>query len=321
MRLLSRLAVSASVAAVSLSAFVPQVGANHVQDVLGESTAVSEIHFPGLAAGPGFILPDSSLYPLDQVVQEIRLTLAFTPEQQAQVYMRILGERLGEAKVMMERDDAAGIEIALSGAEKAARGASRSIGDAAAKGRSTATLARDMNRSLAEYRTALREVANQAPLALASRIDATSFTLLEAKLRVEDELPGDELAAAIDADLDDVVETQVLGVKIAANNLMQKYNVIDARSKLTSEQKMKYEEAMASKSGMKKELIEQRKKILSENSEQRAKLLEERKKLYEQIKELMKQLQENQKAMQQLQQAQNSGAVPSVTPTVTPAIQ
>lgn len=324
MRLLSRVALASSLAVASLSAFVPAVSASHIQDVLGDSTAVAEINFPGLAAGPGFILPDSSLYPLDQVVQELRLTLAFTPEQQAQVYMKILGERLGEAKVMMQRDNPTGIEVALSGAEKAARGAARTLGDAAAKGRSTAGLARDMNRTLGEYRSALKEVALQAPASLASRVDATSYTLLEAKVRVEDELPGDELAAAIDNDLEDLAATEVLGVKIAADNLMQKYTTLENRSSNSAEQKMKYDEAMALKNGVKKEQLEQRKKVTAEYAAQKAKLQEERKKLYEQIKLLMQQLQANQKAMQQLQQAQNtlnSGVLPSVTPTVAPSTQ
>lgn len=318
MRLLSRLTLTSFLATVSLLAFVPLASANHVQDVLGDSTSISEINFPGLAAGPGFILPDSTMYSLDQLVQEIRLALAFTPEQQAQVYMRILGERLGETKVMMQRDNATGIEIALSGADKAARGAARSLGDAASKGRSTASLAREMNRTLAEYRAALNEVASQAPAALASRLNSTGYTLLEAKLRVEDELPGDELAAAIDNDLQNMVDTEVLGVQTAANSLMRKFNSLDNRSSLSAEQRMKYEEMVASRSGNKKDLLEQRKKALQDYQEQKKKLQEERKKLYEQIKLLIQQLQANQKAMQQVQNSLNNGTVPSVTPTVTP---
>lgn len=322
MRLLSRLALVSSLAAVSFSVFAPLASANHLQDVLGESTVISEIKFPGLAAGPGFILPDSTMYPLDQLVQEIRLALAFTPEQQAQVYMRILGERLGETKVMMERNNPTGIEMALSGADKAARGAAGSLGDAAAKGRGTAALARDMNRTLAEYRAALKEVVSQAPASLASRLEATGYTLLEAKVRVEEELPGDELAAAIDNDLQEMVDTEVLGVQTAANSLMRKFNSLDNRSSLSAEQRMKYEEMMASKSGIRKDLLEQRKKALQDYQEQKKKLQEERKKIYEQIKLLMQQLQSNQKAMQQLQKIQsslNNGTLPSITPTVTPS--
>ncbi|MDP3941566.1 MAG: DUF5667 domain-containing protein [bacterium] len=323
MRFLSRVGFISAASALALSSFVPHAFANHVSEVLGETTGVTEIKFPGLAAGPGFILPDSSLYSLDQLVQELRLVLAFVPEQQAVVQKNILGERLAEARVELSRGNLQATELALSGAEKAARGLADSIADAASKGRGSAELARTMNQTLQEYRSALTSASNQAPTSLAYRLDATSQVLLEAKVRVEDELPGDELASAIENDLLDVIDKQVLGVQSASSSLLKKYNFLENRSSLSTDQRMKYEEMLASKSGVRKELLEQRKKALQDYQEQKKKLQEERKKIYDQIKLLMVQLQANQKAIQQLQRIQNSlnngGAIPSITPTVTPS--
>ncbi|MBI2443208.1 MAG: hypothetical protein HYV40_04870 [Candidatus Levybacteria bacterium] len=320
MRLLSRLAVASTVAALSLSTFVPLASANHVKDVLGDSASISEINFPGLASGPGFILPDSKFYGLDKLVQELRFVLAFTPEQQAKVRMGIAGERLAEAKVMMQRGDVQGLETALSGFEREVAGAAKSLADAGAKGRGTADQARKMNQTLADYRIVLRTVSEQAPTSLSYRIGATNQRVLEAKLRVEDELPGDELAMEIESDLQSEIESEVLGVQSAANSLMNKYAALESKSNFSAEQKMKYEELMASKSALRKDLLEQRKKLQEGYLQKRKELQEERKKLYEQIKELLKQLQENNKAMRELEKsykAAYNGA--TLTPTVTPS--
>lgn len=320
MRILSRVALVTSVFAAGVMSIAPLASANHVQEVLGDKTDVSQMQFPGLAAGPGFIVPDSSFYPLDQLVQEIRLVLAFVPEQQAVVQKNILGERLAEARLEVSRGNLQATEVALSGAEKAARGLAKAVSDAAANGRGSAELARSLNQTLGEYRSVLDTAADQAPTSLSYRLNATSQVLLETKVRVEDELPGDELAQAIDDDLQYVVDREVLGIQTASDNLMKKVTTLDNRSSLSAEQKRKYEELMASKSAIKKDYQEQRKKLLEDYQAQKKQLQEERKKLYEQIKLLMKQLQENQKTMQQLERAaKNGGTLSKLSPTVSPS--
>lgn len=299
--------------------FVQQAGASHINEVLGDSAYLraSDVNFPAVAAGPGFILPDSSLYPLDELVQEIRLLFAFTPEQKALVQMRIAGERMAELRIMMNRNDTRGIEIALSGLEKAALASAEAISDAGAKGKVQPEQVKQLNDTLSEYRRVLAVAASSSPSSLAYKLAAAGETLLEAKVRVEEQLPPNELANAIDNDLQDEIERDVLGVQTAADKLMQRLSTVDTRSNLSSEQKMKQEEFIASKSALKNEYLEQRRKLLEEYNERRKRLQEERKQILEQIRRLLQKLRENQKALRQLQEAQNTGVLPSLTPTVT----
>jgi hypothetical protein len=300
----------------------PRIYANDTQEVLGVTTNPSDVSFPGLSSGPGFILPDSKLYPLDQLVQEFRLLLAFTPEQQARVHMNIAGERLAELRVMMSRNNEEGINLAFQGFEKEVSAVSGELSDAAAKGRVNTSLISSINDRLGEERDVLQVVMQAAPTRLGLKLASARQTVLEAKLKVAEFLPEDQFASVIVSDLDNEINSEVLGVQTAAGKLEQKFTSLDSRASLSSEQRMKYEELLASKSALKKDYLEKRKKLVQEYIDKRKKLQEERKKLYEQIKVLMQNLQANQKALKQLEQSQNSlnsGVSLSITPTATPA--
>ena len=123
--------------------------ANHLEEVLGvESMPVLSI--PPTAEGPGFLLPDSPIFFLDQLNQEFRLFLAFTPEQKANIHNAVAGERLAELQLMLAKNSVPGVRIALLGVADNLKYASYDIVNAKLTGRSISLLAKSVNDSIKE---------------------------------------------------------------------------------------------------------------------------------------------------------------------------
>ena len=96
-------------------------------EVLGASTKLSDVVFPPITAGPGHILPDSPLYPLDKLYQEFRLGLVFTPENKAELHTQIAAERLAELRVEASRNNLAAADSALVELEHESMAAAKDI--------------------------------------------------------------------------------------------------------------------------------------------------------------------------------------------------
>ena len=88
--------------------------AHHQQQVLGVATisadTLQNLQIPSTSEGPGLILPDSPLFFLDQLKQEFRLFLVFTPEAKAKIHASIAGERMAELRFMVQKNSKRGIE-------------------------------------------------------------------------------------------------------------------------------------------------------------------------------------------------------------------
>ena len=140
--------LSFSVSAVVAFSASP-VSANHLQDVLGVESKPT-LSIPATSEGPGLLLPDSLIFFLDQLKQEARLVLAFTPEQKAKVHNAVAGERLAELQLMLAKDSVKGIRIALTGISDNLREAAEDIAAAKLTGRNINLLAKDINDSIKE---------------------------------------------------------------------------------------------------------------------------------------------------------------------------
>ncbi len=185
------------------------VSAHHKEAVLGEATASSELVFPPVTSGSGFILPDSPLFFLDQFSQTVKLLFAFSSEQRAKVRAQIAGERLAELRIMLERQNSQGINVALSQLTKEVGFAAKDLSDAAAKGTDVKLLAKQINEDIKFQRKLLNLVAEQASGSLKRQLKAARQALKEAKVEVEDELPKDELENEIEEGLLDEVDNEV----------------------------------------------------------------------------------------------------------------
>lgn len=167
------------------------------KSVLGLATS-SDLQIPPTPEGPGLILPDSPLFFLDNLKQNTRLLLAFTPEAKAKIYADIAGERMAELRFMLIKSNPSGIKISLSGVSDNLQNASRELGMARLSGKNVSVLAKSLNENIKRKQQGLDTLDSQVSESeFKTRVKATLQGIDEAKAEVEDALPEDELANEI----------------------------------------------------------------------------------------------------------------------------
>lgn len=231
------------IVAIVLLIPLAQANAYDKKEVLGETTSPSEVVFPAVTSGPGFILPDSPFYFLDELKQSIKLTLAMGPRTRALIHAQIAGERLAELRIMMERENAYGIQKALNGISYEMAMAVHDMNEASAQGKDVKKLSADLNELLKVQQDTLSQVSTQTTGSLALAVRTTEASLQESKTDVEELLPAadqeNELTDAIIKNMD----TAVLGVTTArirletATDALQKQS--SAAAARTVEEKQK----------------------------------------------------------------------------------
>lgn len=182
---------------------------SHKQQVLGATTHASDIEFPKISTGPGFILPDSPLFFLDELKQNLRILFALKSSQKALIRMQIAGERMAELRLMLARNNSATIDKTLYLLAREVRGATTHLGNAAARGEKIDELVIQMNTNLKEYKQILAALERQADTELALKLAATRAGVNAAKIEVEDELPTHLLAKEIEDDLAQEIEEKM----------------------------------------------------------------------------------------------------------------
>lgn len=165
--------------------------------VLGLATS-SNLEIPATVEGPGLILPDSPLFFLDNLKQNTRLLLAFTPEAKAKIYSDIAGERMAELRFMLIKSNPSGIKISLMGVSDNFANASKELSMARLSGKNVSTLAKSLNENIKRKQQGLDALDSQVSESeFKTRVKATLQGIDEAKVEVEDALPEDELANEI----------------------------------------------------------------------------------------------------------------------------
>ncbi|KKR15438.1 MAG: hypothetical protein UT87_C0012G0039 [Candidatus Levybacteria bacterium GW2011_GWC1_40_19] len=189
--------------------------AHHKARVLGESTQAADLVFPNtVTAGPGFILPDSPFFVLDNIWQKLKLVTAFSPEAKAKIRAQIAGERLAELRIMLSRNNPEGIATALSQIESDATLAAKELSDASASGENVEEAAKELNEAIKLQREVLGILSGQTRGFLRLEIKAARESLRSSKVEVEDELPEELLEDEIneaeeegfDEDIEDALE-------------------------------------------------------------------------------------------------------------------
>jgi hypothetical protein len=290
---------------------------HHQARVLGDSTLSSQIVFPPVAAGAGFILPDSPLFFLDQVFQEVRLLLAFTPERRAKTRALIAGERLAELRIMFSRNNSDGVTIALSKLTEQIGQMSANLSDAASSGKDLSLLAKELNETIKTQRKVLGILENQTDGVLKLQLKTARKALKIAKVEIEDKLEEDELENEIEDDVDDEIDEAVSEASGSAKRLG---HAIDVLTKLASEaavkQQTRREEALRHAIEVKNEALRrQAEKLIEEDLKKQDKLLEARKKAHSKAHEAIEKAQkaaeefgEAQEEIEKLESQDNSGS-------------
>ena len=218
---------------VSLTSLITAnpVSANHLEDVLGvESMPVLSI--PPTSEGPGFLLPDSPLFFLDQLKQEVRLLLAFTPEQKAQIHNAVAGERLAELQLMLAKNNVAGVRIALQGISDNLKAAAGDVANAKLTGRNISLLAKEINDSIKEKQKSLSSLEKEAAGEIKAQAMAAKESLKVSKVKVEDNLPPDLLINEMEEDLSLEINDNISKASHSAVGINR---AIDVLTRLASE--------------------------------------------------------------------------------------
>lgn len=268
--------------------------AHHKVRVLGDSTSASQMVFPPVTAGPGFLLPDSPFFFLDLFKQRIRLLFSFNPQERARIHAAVAGERLAELRVMFEQNNNQGISIGLLELAKETDLASANISNAAALGTDVKILAKDLNNTFKLHQKILDALIDQTKGSLKLQLKAAKLALKQAKAEVEDELPEDELENEIEDNLEDEIEDEVEEASESGRRLE---HAIDVLHRLASEaarrNQGKREEALRHAIEVKNEALrKQQEKFLEEEIKKQKKLFHVKEKAAKEALEAIKKAQE-----------------------------
>lgn len=244
--------------------------------------ALASSDFPSVTSGAGFFLPDSPLYALDKFYQKGKLLFAFTPEKRAEVRREILGERMAELRVMYAKADRRGMSLALIELTEEARKAEADIKEAQALGKNVSILAKNVSDNLREYRMILSSVSEVATSDVSLSLESANESLLASKIIVEDFLNTSDYEEAVNNDLEDELNTNVLGVSVRADKIESRIERLQKKASEAAElERRKIASAEAKLKNIEVKKKQQRLQLL----ERRKKLIEERKKKLEAARE------------------------------------
>ena len=192
--------------------------------VLGDSTTSAQI--PPTIDGPGLILPDSPLFFLDQIKQNVRVLIAFTPEDKAKIHASIAGERLAELRYMLAKNNKEGIRVALQGVSDNYQKAADNLNEAKLTGRNVSTLAKKINDDIKIKRQSLDILEAQTTGEMNAQVAAAQESVDDAKVKVEDSLPDDDLKNEIQDGINRDIEKEVHDASESAQNMSRAIDML-----------------------------------------------------------------------------------------------
>lgn len=291
---------------VCLSIFIASSSpayAHHKERVLGaQDSTVPQI--PPTVEGPGLILPDSPLFFLDQLKQNVRLAFAFNPEAKAKVRADIAGERMAELRFMLAKNNKKGIDIALQGISENMQKSAEALNQAQLSGRNVSSIAKDINQDIKRKQEAfdVLEATNQKEIQFKAK--AAQEELLQAKVTIEDSLPEDELENEVEDDLHRITEDEVENASASAQRVSRQLEELGKQASQSADKALQRRaEAIKKAVGQRNEILrkieeknlelEQKKqekllKIQGVSAEQARKAVEEAQKAAEKFKEAQK---------------------------------
>lgn len=264
-----------------------------LNEVLGDSTSSALPQLPPTAEGPGLILPDSPFFFLDQLKQNIRLALAFTPEAKAKIHAEIAGERLAELRFMLARNNKKGVTTDLQGISENLREAAKGVSQAQFAGRDVKKLAREINDNIKAKQKTLDVLENSASGAVKLEAGQAQEDIFESKIEVEDALPEDEIENEVRDDLARRIERKVENASASAKLLKRDLDKLNKQASQAATKSLKRREE-ALKEAIKKsdeQLRKVQEKLLENEKKKQEKLLEAEKKAAEQAQDALEKAQ------------------------------
>lgn len=288
--------------------FVQSVYANHREMVLGASTTTETPAIPPTVEGPGFLLPDSPLYFLDDLKQNVRLAFAFSPEAKAQVHAQIAGERLAELRFMLAKNNTKGIQTDLEGISENLMQAADQLAKAQLRGNNVTTVAKEINTTIKDKQQSLDLLQNQTSGEMQARVEVVSKALLESKIKVEDSLPQQDLAKEIENDLNRAIERGLEDASDSALRIETYLAELNRQASDSANQSLKNREELLKKAIASKneELKKHQEKMLDNEQKKRDAIYKLHAEEAARMKEIVKKAQEAAKSVRQTQKTVNT---------------
>lgn len=176
------------------------VNADYRSRILGASTT-SNLSIPATVEGPGLILPDSPLFFLDELKQNVRILTSVNPVSKAKVYSDIAGERMAELRFMLSRNNQEGIKTSIEGVSYNFKKSAEELKRARLMGRNVAKISKAINTSIKEKQVTLDVLESQSQGEVKARVALTQEALIAAKIEVDEGLSKDDLENEIKDDL------------------------------------------------------------------------------------------------------------------------
>lgn len=245
-----------------------------LNEVLGDATQAAIPVIDPTAEGPGLILPDSPLFFLDQLKQNIRLALAFTPEAKAQVHTQIAGERLAELRFMLAKNNLNGINTDLQGISDNLSQAASAVSQAQFAGKDVSVLAKKINDNIKAKQKALDVLENGTTGTLHLAVLQTQESLFESKVEVEDSLPEDQIQNEVKDDLARRIQNRVEEASNSAELLKSDLAELEKEASQSATNSLKRrQEALENAIAQKDDSLKKVEEKLLENEKKRQEVL------------------------------------------------
>lgn len=297
-----------------------------LNEVLGDSTSSALPQIAPTSEGPGLILPDSPLFFLDQLKQNIRLLFAFSPEAKAQVHASIAGERLAELRYMLAKNNIQGVNLDLQGISDNLRAASNDVTAAQFSGKDVKVLAQQINDNIKAKQNILDSLQKNTSGSLNLQVAQVQESLFESKIQVEDSLPDNILQREVKDDLARRIQQRVSNASQSAQLLKKDLTELEKEAS-DSAQKSLQERQDALKQAIEKSDATQRKveeKLLEAEQKKQEALFEAQQKAAEQAQEALQSAETAatsfEKAQAVIEQLQSQPAVPASQTTSSPVV-
>lgn len=261
----------------------------HHQRVLGVSTSSALPQIEPTAEGPGLILPDSPLFFLDRLKQNIRVVLAFTPEEKARIHTQIAGERLAELRFMLARNNKNAASTALLAVSENLRSSANNLSQAQFRGRDVKKLAHEINQNIKAKQKILDSFENSADGSLKILAEQVQEDIFQSKVEVEDALPLEDLENEIKDDLARKIERKVALASDSARLLRKDLDELSREASESATKSLKRREEALKKAIEKADEKEKKvqEKLLEEEKRKQTGLLNAQKKAAEQAQEAL----------------------------------
>ena len=176
-------------------AFVLVSGQTNHTNVLGANDKTVNVEIPN-NQGPGLLLPDSPLYILDIVKNNLKVLLvSYDSRQEAKMHLQVAGERIAEIKILLGKGpNPGGLDASLASLVAHTNGAAESIQAARNKGLNVDALAQELNTTVDNERESLKILARVTTPALALKLKSAELGLEQSDSKIEAFLPKDLLA-------------------------------------------------------------------------------------------------------------------------------